>query len=61
MDTSTISGSIPGMLLLMSFIPAIFGFAGAILMVFYPLTDHIQQQMTQELIVSRNQGLITEQ
>lgn len=55
MDTSTIGGSIPGMLLLMSFIPAIFGFAGAILMVFYPLTDGVQQQMTQDLILRRSQ------
>lgn len=54
MDASTIENSLPAMTLLMSFIPAGFGFAAAMLMWFYPLDDQKQQQMTQELIARRN-------
>jgi GPH family glycoside/pentoside/hexuronide:cation symporter len=54
MDPSTIDAALPGMKQLMSFIPAIFGFAGAALIMFYPLTEQFQQQMTEELIQRRN-------
>jgi Na+/melibiose symporter-like transporter len=58
MDIDTAAGAIPAMLLLMSFIPAAFGIAGAILMMFYPITDKMQTQMTQDLIQRRNQGSV---
>jgi len=38
MDPTTIKAALPGMVLLMSFIPAVFSFLGAALMYFYPLT-----------------------
>ena len=58
MDKSTIEASLPGMQLLMSWIPAIFAFAGAALMVFYPLTSKENQQIGDELI-QRRSDLIT--
>jgi GPH family glycoside/pentoside/hexuronide:cation symporter len=58
MDKSTIEASLPGMQLLMSWIPAIFSFAGAALMVFYPLTSKENQQIGDELI-QRRSDLIT--
>ncbi|WP_158970075.1 MFS transporter [Paraglaciecola sp. L3A3] len=54
MDPSTVEASLPGMALLMSFIPAAFGVMGAILMMFYPITDQMQTQMTADLIARRN-------
>ncbi|MGJ8681323.1 MFS transporter [Paraglaciecola sp.] len=61
MDPSTVEASLPGMTLLMSFIPAAFGFAGAALMMFYPITDKMQTQMTNDLIDRRNEAkLVTE-
>lgn len=54
MDISTVDGAIPGMTLLMSFIPAAFGVAAAVLMVFYPITEQKQKQMTEELIQRRH-------
>ncbi len=58
MDKSTIEASLPGMQLLMSWIPAIFAFAGAALMIFYPLTSKENQQIGDELI-QRRSDLIT--
>ena len=49
MDKSTIEGALPGMQLLMSWIPAAFAFAGATLMVFYPLSSHKNQQISNDL------------
>ena len=49
MDASTISNSLPGMQSLMSWIPACFGFAGAGLILFYPLTDSSQKELTETL------------
>lgn len=46
MDAETVANSLPGMQLLMSWIPAGFAFAGAALMVCYPLTT--QQTLTVE-------------
>jgi Na+/melibiose symporter-like transporter len=56
MDPSTVEASLPGMTLLMSFIPAAFGIAGAILMMFYPITDKMQTQMTEDLITRRSKA-----
>lgn len=57
MDLTTINAALPGMKQLMSFIPAIFGFAAAVLIMFYPITEKLQQQMTEELIKRRDSGL----
>ena len=53
MDNSTIEGALPGMQLLMSWIPAGFAFAGATLMIFYPLTSKENQQIGDELTQRR--------
>jgi glycoside/pentoside/hexuronide:cation symporter, GPH family len=54
MDATTVANALPAMKQLMSFIPAVFGLAGAILMMFYPLTDIHQRQMTSDLIKRRS-------
>jgi Na+/melibiose symporter-like transporter len=54
MDPTSIADSLPGMALLMSFIPAAFGFAAAGLMLFYPLTDQKQKEMTADLVARRS-------
>lgn len=56
MDASTIEDSLPGMVWLMSWVPAIFGFIAAGLMVFYPITDDMQQQMSLDLSNRRQTG-----
>ena len=53
MDKSSIEGALPGMQLLMSWIPASFAFASAALMLFYPLTSKRNQQISDELEQSR--------
>jgi len=53
MDKSTIEASLPGMQLLMSWIPAAFAFAGAALMVTYPLSCQLNKQIGNELIQRR--------
>lgn len=53
MDKSTIAASLPGMQLLMSWIPAAFAFLGALLMCFYPLTSKENQKICEELIQRR--------
>ena len=53
MDKSTIEASLPGMQLLMSWIPAAFAFTGAAVMMFYPLTSKDNQQICDELIQRR--------
>ena len=54
MDATTIAASLPGMQQLMSFIPAAFGVAGALLMLFYPLSDKNQRQINAQLVERRN-------
>ncbi|WP_440877136.1 MFS transporter [Thalassotalea sp. PLHSN55] len=54
MDKDTITNALPGMQLLMSWIPAAFSFAGAALMVFYPLTSEQNLKITTELVSRRN-------
>ncbi|TPH14584.1 MFS transporter [Litorilituus lipolyticus] len=49
MDSSTISDALPGMTLLMSWIPASFAFAGAALMLLYPLTNDQNKMISTEL------------
>ena len=51
--SETITHALPGMTLLMSFIPASFGFVAAALMTLYPLTDKEQMKMTEQLILRR--------
>lgn len=53
MDKATIAASLPGMQLLMSWIPAAFAFAGAVLMLAYPLTSKQNQKIGDELIQRR--------
>jgi glycoside/pentoside/hexuronide:cation symporter, GPH family len=53
LDESTVAAALPGMQQLMSFIPAAFGFAGAALMMCYPLTEANQQDMSAELLLRR--------
>ena len=59
MDKTTAAAATPGMLLLMSFIPAAFGIAGAVLMMFYPITEQQQQTMSSELVARRKASLQT--
>ena len=53
MDKSTIEASLPGMQLLMSWIPAAFAFAGAALMLLYPLTTQQNQKIGDDLMQRR--------
>ncbi len=53
MDSTTIASALPSMQLLMSWVPAFFAFAGAALMVLYPLSSQRNQQICEELIVRR--------
>ncbi|NQY48901.1 MAG: MFS transporter [Colwellia sp.] len=53
MDKATIEAALPGMQLLMSWIPAAFAFAGAALMMLYPLSCKQNQQIGDELIQRR--------
>jgi len=54
MDSSTIENALPGMQLLMSWIPASFAFLGAALMVIYPLTTKQSQHISETLTKRRN-------
>ena len=53
MDKSTIDGALPGMQLLMSWIPAAFAFAAAALMMLYPLSCNKSQQISDDLAQKR--------
>ena len=55
MQPETISQSLPGMRALMSWIPACFGFAGALLILLYPLNDKKQQEVTETLLKRRSE------
>ncbi|CAB9495992.1 MFS transporter [Alteromonas macleodii] len=60
LDVNTINQSLPGMKSLMSWIPALFGFAGAALICLYPLNDEKQREVTKALLTRRSeQPLIT--
>ena len=58
MDKTTVEGSLEGMKLLMSWIPAFFAFAGALLMVFYPLTSTQNQEITEALAIQREKSAL---
>jgi len=58
MDKTTIEASLPGMQLLMSWIPAAFAFAGAALMLLYPLSSKENQKIGDELM-QRRADLVT--
>ena len=49
MDSSTISGAIPGIVMLMSYLPAVIAFLAAGLMIYYPLDQHKMDEITIEL------------
>ena len=53
MDESSVAGALPAMQLLMSWIPAVFAFLGAALILLYPLTPVMTKQITAELLVRR--------
>lgn len=53
MDPTTVENSLPGMQWLISWIPALFGFMAAGLMLYYPITDATQQKMSQDLARAR--------
>lgn len=53
MDQTTIDDALIGIKLLMSWIPAAFAFAGAILMMFYPLSCKQNQQIGADLVLRR--------
>jgi Na+/melibiose symporter-like transporter len=53
MDSSTVQQSLPGIQLLMSWIPAAFAFAAAALMIFYPLNCQQNKQIGQDLLLQR--------
>lgn len=53
MDTSTIPGAIPGIKLLMSWIPGIFAAIGASVLILYPLTKKKMDQIEVELKVRK--------
>eukprot|EP01093_Parvamoeba_rugata_P019624 TRINITY_DN89_c0_g1_i6.p1 TRINITY_DN89_c0_g1~~TRINITY_DN89_c0_g1_i6.p1 ORF type:complete len:515 (-),score=72.91 TRINITY_DN89_c0_g1_i6:4346-5890(-) len=54
MQADTITQTLPGMKALMSWIPACFGIAGALLISYYPLTDARQQEVTETLLKRRS-------
>ena len=54
-DINTINQTLPGMKSLMSWIPALFGFAGAALICLYPLNDEKQKEVTQALLSRRSE------
>ena len=53
MNASTIAGSVDGMKALMSWIPSAFAFAGAAIMLLYPLNDARMQQIEADLVARR--------
>ncbi|WP_334019442.1 MFS transporter [Alteromonas sp. S015] len=55
LDINTINQTLPGMKSLMSWIPSLFGFAGAALICLYPLNDDKQREVTQALLTRRSE------
>jgi GPH family glycoside/pentoside/hexuronide:cation symporter len=49
MDTQTIPGAIPGIVMLMSWVPTIIAMLGAVTMLFYPLSQKKMDEITIEL------------
>ncbi|MGQ1947010.1 MFS transporter [Geofilum sp. OHC36d9] len=59
-DSVAIEGAIPGIVLLMSWLPAIIAFVGAVLMIFYPLNQSKMDEITTELNKRRANELASE-
>ncbi|MBR8534123.1 MFS transporter [Carboxylicivirga sediminis] len=59
-DSVAIQGAVPGIIMLMSWIPAIVAIVAAGVMVLYPLNQTKMTQITQELSEKRNNELILE-
>ncbi len=53
LDPTAIQGAIPGVKMLMSWIPAIVALIGAITMMFYPLSKKMMDQISEELEIRR--------
>lgn len=60
LDSVSIKGAIPGIVMLMSWIPALIAVAAAGIMVFYPLSQKKMTQITNELSEKRNNELALE-
>jgi GPH family glycoside/pentoside/hexuronide:cation symporter len=56
-DEVAIQGAIPGIIMLMSWIPSIIAFMGAVLMTFYPLNQKKMDEITIELTNRRSREL----
>lgn len=56
LDSSTIEGAFPGMVMLMSWIPSLVAILAAIVMFFYPLTNEKMENITTELKARRATG-----
>lgn len=50
--------TINGIIMLMSFIPAVFGFIGGGLMLFYPLTNKMMEKIEEELVARRQEQTV---
>jgi GPH family glycoside/pentoside/hexuronide:cation symporter len=59
-DSVAIQGAVPGIVMLMSWIPAIVAVIAAAVMVLYPLTQTKMTQITRELNEKRHNELVTE-
>jgi GPH family glycoside/pentoside/hexuronide:cation symporter len=57
MDAVSIKGAVPGIVMLMSWIPALIAVVAAGIMVFYPLSQKMMTQITTELNEKRNTDL----
>ncbi|WP_286234225.1 MFS transporter [Thalassotalea sediminis] len=57
LDPTTVSDALPGMQILMSWVPAAFAFAGAALMLFYPLNTQLVKTVTADLSTRRATAL----
>ena len=53
MDETTIAGTTDGMKALMSWIPSVFAFVAAAIMLFYPLNDIRMKQIESDLAARR--------
>lgn len=58
-DPSTIEGALPGMVMLMSWIPSLVAVLGAIVIFLYPLTNSKMDEITSDLAKRRSAELST--
>lgn len=59
-DTATIEGAVPGMVMLMSWIPSVVALVGAVAMLFYPLSKPKMDIIIEDLTAKRDAQLIAE-